>query len=109
MRAARSESRPCPWMPRSRSRGRSKSLEDGVGRRGMIERTDKDWLVARPVAHRGLHDAARGIIENTPSSVRAAAEAGYAIEVDLQITADGEAMVHHDEALGRLTDGTGAL
>lgn len=72
-------------------------------------KNDTDWLVARPVAHRGLHDAAGGIIENTPSSVRAAAEAGYAIEVDLQITADGEAMVYHDEALGRLTDGAGAL
>lgn len=69
----------------------------------------KNWLTARPIAHRGLHDAARGVIENTPSSVRAAVEAGYAIEVDLQITANGEAMVHHDEALGRLNDGVGAL
>jgi glycerophosphoryl diester phosphodiesterase len=68
-----------------------------------------DWLTARPVAHRGLHDAARGVIENTPSSVAAAVAANYAIEVDLQVTADGEAMVHHDEELGRLTDGSGAL
>jgi glycerophosphoryl diester phosphodiesterase len=68
-----------------------------------------DWLIARPVAHRGLHDAARGIIENTPSAVTAAVEGGYGIEVDLQISADGEAMVHHDDALGRLTDGAGDL
>jgi glycerophosphoryl diester phosphodiesterase len=68
-----------------------------------------DWLTARPVAHRGLHDAARGIIENTPSSVAAAIDAGYAIEVDLQITADGEAMVHHDDALGRLNEGSARL
>jgi glycerophosphoryl diester phosphodiesterase len=68
-----------------------------------------DWLTARPVAHRGLHDAGRGIIENTASAVRAAIEANYAIEVDLQRTADGEAMVHHDDALGRLTDGAGRL
>lgn len=68
-----------------------------------------DWLTARPVAHRGLHDAARGVIENTPSSVAAAVAANYAIEVDLQITADGEAMMHHDDALGRLNDGSGAL
>ena len=33
----------------------------------------------------------------------------FAIEVDLQLTADGEAMVHHDDALGRLTEGSGAL
>ena len=68
-----------------------------------------DWLTARPVAHRGLHDAALGVIENTPSSVMAAVAANYAVEVDLQITADGEAMVHHDDALGRLTDGRGPL
>ena len=68
-----------------------------------------NWLTARPVAHRGLHDAARGIIENTPSSIAAAIAANYAIEVDLQVTADGEAMVHHDDALGRLTNGGGAL
>jgi glycerophosphoryl diester phosphodiesterase len=69
----------------------------------------RDWLTARPVAHRGLHDAAAGVIENTPSAFRAAIAGSYAIECDLQITADGEAMVHHDDALGRLTDGTGRL
>jgi glycerophosphoryl diester phosphodiesterase len=68
-----------------------------------------DWLTGRPVAHRGLHDAAHGIVENTPSAVSAAVAGGYGIEVDLQITADGEAMVHHDDALGRLTDGSGDL
>jgi glycerophosphoryl diester phosphodiesterase len=67
------------------------------------------WLTARPIAHRGLHDAARGIIENTSSAVAAAVAAGYGVEVDLQITADGKAMVHHDDALGRLTDGQGRL
>jgi glycerophosphoryl diester phosphodiesterase len=68
-----------------------------------------DWLIARPVAHRGLHDAGAGVIENTPSAFAAAAAASYAIECDLQISADGEAMVHHDGALGRLTDGSGRL
>ena len=68
-----------------------------------------DWLIARPVAHRGLHDAAAGIIENTPSAFAAAVAGNYAIECDLQITADGEAMVHHDDALGRLTEGSGRL
>jgi glycerophosphoryl diester phosphodiesterase len=68
-----------------------------------------DWLVMRPVAHRGLHDAGSGVIENTPSAVSAAIAANYGIEVDLQITADGEAMVHHDTELGRLVEGTGRL
>jgi glycerophosphoryl diester phosphodiesterase len=68
-----------------------------------------DWLTARPVAHRGLHDAARGVIENMPAAVQAAIAGNFSIEVDIQLTADGEAMVHHDGALGRLTEGSGAL
>jgi glycerophosphoryl diester phosphodiesterase len=69
----------------------------------------RDWLTARPIAHRGLHDAGSGIIENSPSAFRAAIDCGYGIECDVQISADGEAMVHHDDALGRLTEGTGRL
>lgn len=68
-----------------------------------------DWLTARPVAHRGLHDAAAGIIENTASAFSAAIDGGFGIETDLQISADGEAMVHHDFALGRLTLGSRLL
>jgi glycerophosphoryl diester phosphodiesterase len=68
-----------------------------------------DWLTARPIAHRGLHDAAHGLIENTASAVRTAVAAGYGIEVDLQISGDGEAMVHHDAELGRLTEGNERL
>jgi len=68
-----------------------------------------DWLTARPVAHRGLHDAARGIIENMPGAAQAAIDGNFSIECDIQLTADGEAMVHHDDALGRLTEGSGPL
>jgi glycerophosphoryl diester phosphodiesterase len=68
-----------------------------------------DWLTARPIAHRGLHDVAHGIVENTPSAFQAAIDGRYGIECDLQITADGEAMIHHDFALGRLTQGEGLL
>jgi glycerophosphoryl diester phosphodiesterase len=67
------------------------------------------WLTERPIAHRGLHDAAHGIIENTASAFTAAIAGNYGIECDLQISADGEAMVHHDDTLGRLTEGTGRL
>jgi glycerophosphoryl diester phosphodiesterase len=68
-----------------------------------------DWLTARPVAHRGLHDAARGIIENMPAAAEAAVAGRFSIECDIQLSADGEAMVHHDDVLGRLTEGSGAL
>ncbi len=68
-----------------------------------------DWLTARPVAHRGLHDASRGIIENMPAAAQAAIAGNFSIECDIQLTSDGEAMVHHDDVLGRLTEGSGAL
>ena len=60
------------------------------------------WLTARPIAHRGLHDAAAGIVENTSSAARAAIARNYAIECDVQLTADGEAVVIHDETTDRL-------
>jgi glycerophosphoryl diester phosphodiesterase len=68
-----------------------------------------DWLTARPVAHRGLHDISRGIVENMPGAVAAAIAGNFAIEVDIQLSADGEAMVHHDHVLGRLTEASGKV
>ncbi len=68
-----------------------------------------NWLTARPIAHRGLHDTSAGIVENTASAFSAAVAAGCGIECDVQVSADGEAMVHHDGALGRLTEGSGRL
>jgi glycerophosphoryl diester phosphodiesterase len=67
------------------------------------------WLMANPVAHRGLHDAARGVIENTLDAAEAATARGLAIECDVQASADGEAMVFHDDTLDRLTHSSGAL
>jgi glycerophosphoryl diester phosphodiesterase len=67
------------------------------------------WLTTRPIAHRGLHDKAKGIIENTASAAKAAIAGNYAIECDVQLTADGEAVVFHDFALDRLTSGKGPV
>jgi len=44
-----------------------------------------------------------------PAAVQAAIAGNFSIEVDIQLSADGEAMVHHDHALGRLTAETGEL
>jgi len=68
-----------------------------------------DWLIARPVAHRGLHNSATGVVENTPSAFTAAVAGNYSIECDLQLSADGEAMVFHDDSLERLTEGSGRV
>ncbi len=78
------------------------------GRQGPIRQVP-DWLLARPIAHRGLHARAAGIPENTIAAAEAAIAGGYAIECDVQISADGEAMVFHDEGLGRLTGAEAAL
>ena len=67
------------------------------------------WITARPIAHRGLHDKSRGLIENTAGAFAAAIAGRYAIECDLQITRDGEAVVFHDDVLDRLTDATGKV
>lgn len=66
------------------------------------------WL-KRPIAHRGLHDQAKGIVENSASSVRAAMGAGFAIEVDLQCAAGHMPVVFHDATLDRLTLETGPV
>ncbi|MAA98095.1 MAG: glycerophosphodiester phosphodiesterase [Stappia sp.] len=70
---------------------------------------DIAWLTSRPIAHRGYHDAPRGVLENSPSAVEAALARGFSIEVDLQPSADGKAMVFHDDALDRLTFETGDI
>ena len=66
-------------------------------------------LVTTPIAHRGYHDKAAGRIENSPAAARAAIAAGYGIEMDLQLSADGVAMVFHDEDMTRLTGKPGLL
>ncbi|CAM5767726.1 glycerophosphodiester phosphodiesterase family protein [Bosea minatitlanensis] len=72
-------------------------------------RPDLGWLVAKPIAHRGLHDLAAGVIENSPSAAKAAIAGGFGIECDVQLTADGEAVVFHDFVLDRLTEETGPV
>ena len=68
-----------------------------------------DFLTARPIAHRGLHDFSTGVVENTASAFAAAIAGGYAIECDLQLTRDGEAVVFHDDHVERLTEGRGMV
>lgn len=81
----------------------------GTGSAKDAARPDLGWLVAQPIAHRGLHDLAAGVIENSPSAAKAAIAGGFGIECDVQLTADGEAVVFHDFVLDRLTAETGPL
>jgi len=58
-------------------------------------------FVDKPLAHRGLHGVGRP--ENSMAAFLAAHDAGYGIELDLQLSADGHAVVFHDKTLGRMT------
>lgn len=62
-----------------------------------------------PVAHRAYHSRVDRRPENSPAAVRAAVDAGYAIEIDVQLSRDGVAMVFHDEEMERLTGQPGLL
>ena len=70
---------------------------------------DLKWLVAKPIAHRGLHKESKGIVENCESAFNAAIKHGYAIECDIELTKDGEAMVFHDDEIDRLMNGEGKV
>ena len=66
------------------------------------------WVLG-PIAHRGLHNAQGGIIENTWPAFAAAIAAGYAIETDIQAAAENEPVVFHDGTLERLTRCAGTV
>lgn len=68
---------------------------------------DPAWLRGLEVAHRGLHDPR--VPENSPSAFAAAIRRGLAIECDVQLTADDQAVVFHDFTLERLTAQTGPV
>lgn len=60
-------------------------------------------LAGHSYAHRGLHDEARGIPENSMAAFRLALENGYGAELDVRITKDGQLVIMHDESLLRTT------
>ena len=72
-----------------------------------------EGFAARPFAHRGLHGAlgngASAGPENSMGAIRAAVAGGWGIEIDVQPSAEGVAMVFHDDDLGRLTDADGRI
>ena len=55
------------------------------------------------IAHRGLYDAAKGIPENSMAAFRAAAAAGYGVELDTRLTKDGVVVISHDSDIFRMT------
>jgi glycerophosphoryl diester phosphodiesterase len=66
-----------------------------------------EGLARFPFAHRGLHGGGR--VENSRAAFEAAIAAGHGIELDVQASRDGEAIVFHDYELERLTGRAGAV
>lgn len=66
-----------------------------------------DRFLTVPITHRGLHGA--GVPENSLAAARAAIEAGYGIECDIQPGPDGVPLVFHDYRLKRLTGAEGVI
>ena len=66
-------------------------------------------FLERPIAHRALHDISDARPENSLAAIRAAIKEGYGIEIDVQLSADHQAVVFHDDDLDRLTDYAGPI
>ncbi len=65
------------------------------------------WLTQTPIAHRGLHNFSKGVIENSRLSFLLAMMGNFAIECDVQLSKDEQAIVFHDKTLERITQNTG--
>src|SRR5690606_13589867 len=105
-RGVRRSGPPCPRRrlgPGPAARGRRR--DRGRVRVRMMS-LHPDFL-NMPIAHRGLHGP--GMPENSMAAFRAAIAAGYGIECDIQRTADGTALVFHDDDLPRLTGAEGPV
>lgn len=76
---------------------------------GKAEQGQKQPFLRRNFAHRGLHRPDRSVPENSLAAFRAAAEAGYGVELDVRLTADGEVVVFHDDGLERMCGVQGSV
>jgi glycerophosphoryl diester phosphodiesterase len=76
---------------------------------GVPDRDPAAWLDDQPIAHRGNWAEGSERPENSLASFEEAAKNGYAIELDVQLTSDGEVAVFHDASLERMTGADGTI
>ncbi|EJX01979.1 Glycerophosphoryl diester phosphodiesterase [gut metagenome] len=69
---------------------------------GRASRRQKAPFMGRNFAHRGLHSRDKSVPENSLEAFRIAAENGYGIELDVQLSKDGQVVVFHDDTLDRV-------
>ena len=69
---------------------------------GRATKRQKAPFMGRNFAHRGLHSRDMSVPENSLEAFRLAAKAGYGIELDVQLSKDGQVVVFHDDTLDRV-------
>lgn len=69
---------------------------------GSATKRQKAPFLGVNFAHRGLHSRDLTVPENSPEAFRLAAEAGYGMELDVQLSKDGYVVVFHDDTLERV-------
>lgn len=62
-----------------------------------------DWLLARPIAHRGYHNGQKDCPENSKAAYQKAIDRNYNIEIDIHVTLDNQIVVFHDDNVERMT------
>ena len=69
---------------------------------GGITKRQKTPFYGRSFAHRGLHSEDKSVPENSLEAFRLAAKVGYGVELDVQLSRDGQVVVFHDDTLDRV-------
>ena len=78
------------------------SMLPETGRKARMQAFERQYI-----AHRGFHDNRSECPENSLPAFESAIQMGYGIELDVQLTKDGEMVVVHDEEIDRVSDGSG--
>ena len=68
---------------------------------GHAKKKKKEAFYGRNIAHRGLYEKDQSVPENSLSAFKRAVEHGYGIELDVQLSSDGQVVVFHDDDLAR--------
>ena len=76
---------------------------------GSASKRQKAPFFGKNFAHRGLHSRDKSVPENSLEAFRLAAEAGYGMELDVQLTRDGQVVVFHDDTLDRVCGVSGRV
>lgn len=74
----------------------------------MTKLNSQEWILKRPIAHRGLHEG-NLIPENSMKSFENAINNNYPVELDIQLLADNNLAVFHDDVLSRMTGYAGMI